>query len=113
MNLIEFIIWTLSVFGAANAIAFSTIMLPVRNWIAYKSWTQLGDGQIQGVVRTNKLSIWIAKLVHCPMCLGFWVGIFFSLIWKSPSGNYLVDAFLGSATSWIIYLQISFKQHSK
>lgn len=114
MTLIEIFVWCFSVFGAANGIAFSTLALPFRNWVVYKSWTQLGDGQIQGVLRDSKICIWLGKLIHCPMCLGFWVGMIFSIIWKSPSGgNYLIDAFLGSAISWVIYLQIANRQFAK
>jgi len=115
MNVLDFVIWSLAVFGATNGIAFSALLLPLRNWIVYeKGWVLLGDGNIQGVPRTNDVAKFFSKLIHCPMCLGFWIGVIFSLIWKSPSGgNYIIDAFLGSAVAWVIYLQIAFKQHSK
>ena len=115
MNYLDLIIWILAVFGASNGIAFSALLMPFRNWIVYKKgWIILDNGNIQGVLRTNKIATFFSKLIHCPMCLGFWLGIIFSIIWKSPAGgNYLIDGFVGSASSWIIYLSVSFRQFNK
>lgn len=85
------IVWILAVFGATNGIAFSSLLQGFRTWAGAK-WALLG------------------KLLVCPMCLGFWLGGIASLTVHSPSGNFVADAFLGSCTSWIIYLLIKDKQ---
>lgn len=112
MTLIELIIWAIAIYGTANGIAFSTLLMPLRLYFQYSSWTQDPTGQITGVKRTDKYMLKIASLLSCPMCIGFWAGVFFSLIWKSPSGgNYIVDAFAGSGTAWLIYLMTAFRQN--
>ncbi len=113
MNTLELVVWILAVYGAVNGIAFSALLANFRNWITYSSVTFDEKGQFTGVPRENYVSKLITKLLYCPMCLGAWIGLGISLIWKSPSGgNLLVDFFLGSCVSWIIYLllhKIQFK----
>lgn len=107
MNTLEFIVWILCVYGAVNGFAFSNLLANFRNWISYSKITTDEKGNFKGDLRTNQVSKLLTKLMYCPMCLGAWVGVFMSLIWKSPSGgNIIVDFFLGSCTSWIMYLAL-------
>lgn len=92
-ELVKFIIWSLVVFGVVNGVVFSTLLRPPVAWISSKSK-------------------FMAKLLSCPMCFGFWVGMLASFTISSPSGNFIGDAFLGSCTSWLIFLFIRDKQLS-
>lgn len=80
-------VWVLTVFGAANGLAFAALLNKPREWL-------------------GKKSAFLGKLFACPMCLGFWLGIISGLLIFSPTGNIIADGFFGSATSWIIYLLI-------
>tara|TARA_Y100000296_G_C4957808_1_gene149447 strand:- start:18 stop:308 length:291 start_codon:yes stop_codon:yes gene_type:complete len=92
ISIVDFLIWILAVFGAANGVAVSNLCAPFRELV--KDWFFLG------------------KLVFCPMCLGFWFGGLASLLTFSPTGHLLMDCFLGSSTSWIIYIFITPRQFS-
>ncbi len=45
----------------------------------------------------------LGDLFCCPLCLGFWVGGFLSLTWKSITGNCILDSFLSLSTCWLLY----------
>ena len=53
--------------------------------------------------RAANLHRLLGDLVCCPMCLGFWTGIFLSLVWKSITGNFILDGFLSLSTCWLLY----------
>ena len=53
--------------------------------------------------RAEKTHIKLGELLHCPMCLGFWVGIILSLTWKSPTGNFILDGFFSLSTCWLLF----------
>lgn len=110
MNLVEFIVWCVAIYGAVNGIAFSTLLTEFRLWWQFSSWKVTPEGSITGVKRTNFFMLKMASFFSCPMCLGFWLGIITSLVWKSPSGgNYLIDAFAASGSAWLIYLATAFR----
>jgi hypothetical protein len=109
--LIEFLVWSLAVFGATNIIVSSSILQPVRMFLMFSR-----DG------RPRRFSL-LGKLVTCIMCMGFWVGLLFSMAVWSPSSNHvlaavnysdwfrmLYDGCLGSCVSWLLYLLIKDKQ---
>tara|TARA_R110002074_G_C12435797_1_gene657242 strand:- start:244 stop:522 length:279 start_codon:yes stop_codon:yes gene_type:complete len=50
-----------------------------------------------------KLSPKLGELLCCPMCLGFWTGMFLSLAWKSITGNLILDGFLSLSTCWLLF----------
>ncbi len=54
--------------------------------------------------RAAELHPRLGELVCCPMCLGFWVGSFLSLTWKSITGNFILDGFLSLSTCWLLYV---------
>ena len=91
-SIVDFLAWGLSVFGAANGVSISNLFQPIRQYVM--DWPFIG------------------KLVHCPMCLGFWFGGLASLLAFSPTGSLLMDCFLGSSVAWIIYVFISPRQFS-
>ena len=91
-SIVDFLVWSLAVFGAANGISVSNLFQPIRAYIT--DWPILG------------------KLVYCPMCLGFWFGGLASYLSFSPTGSLLMDCFLGSSVSWLIYIFITPRQFS-
>ena len=91
-SVVDFLVWSLAVFGAANGVAISNLCQPLRELVI--NWPFFG------------------KLVYCPMCLGFWFGGLASLLASSPTGSLLMDCFLGSSVSWIIYIFLSPRQFS-
>lgn len=82
------ILWILVCFGITNGIVISKMTKPFREWTSKKT-----------------------TLFQCPLCLGFWVGLFLNLTWHSPTNFFLWDMFLGSATSWLIYLLVMERQN--
>ena len=111
------IVWVLSVFGAANGVAVSGLLQRFREWATYTNIIRDEDGVLrQATLRKYQLP---GKLVHCPMCLGFWFGIFWGIFLCDISGmilytnffqSILINGFLGSATSWLLYLLIQYRQ---
>jgi len=105
--LTSFIIWALATFGAANIIVYSTVFLPVRNAVANISF--------------------LNKLVNCILCMGFWVGAFWSLLVWNPVSYFLLkqnlpyqiifdtvfSGALGSCVCWVIYLFIADKMNGR
>jgi len=95
MDLGYMIAFILASYGGANGIVYSQLLSTPRNWISRKS-------------------AFLAKLVSCPLCVGFWLGILFSFAGFGPFGYYtaaqhgpimlLADGFVGSASAWLIHL---------
>jgi hypothetical protein len=109
--LIEFLVWSLAVFGATNIIVSSSIFQPFRKFLLYNKQ------------ETPRKFLLPGKLVTCVMCMGFWVGLLFSMTVWSPSSNHvlaatnysdwfrmLYDGCLGSCVSWLLFLLIKEKQ---
>lgn len=80
----DFIYWILVSFGITTIISTSKIFKPVRKFI--------GDR-----------SRFLGELLSCSMCTGFWVGVFLSLTYYSPTGNIFFDACVSSACCWLLY----------
>lgn len=99
--------YTLLIYGHTNIITQSEIFEPIRDW-------------------ADKTSHFLSSLFSCPMCMGFWVGVFWSFIaifWPqltlSPTLSFLsnenvpywirflCDGIIGSAISWIVHNFIS------
>ena len=126
-ELYTLLIFILSCYGGANGIVYSRLMLPFRLWITYSSYRLDEKGNfVSGVQRTNPIAKFLSKLVYCPMCTGFWLGIFFNLFIFSPIGLsssfihsepafynklaiLLFDGFLGSASAWIMHLLLRYR----
>ena len=103
---VEFLIWSLGVYGTANIIVFSNFFKPVREFF--------------------KDTPFFGKMIVCILCTGFWVGLFWSLVVWSPANmfimqsywankytNTLFDACIGSCICWIIYLFLHTRSEGK
>jgi len=76
--------WILVSFGITFAVTHGKIFEGLRNKAAEKHQS-------------------LGQLLCCPMCLGFWVGAFLSLAWKSVTGNFLLDGFLSLSACWLLF----------
>ena len=112
--LVSTIIWILATYGMSTIIVNSQLLNPVRNFFSYKSRKYDEKGILTSAVeRKFKLP---GKLINCIMCTGFWVGVFWSMLYWSPNWGItgdpplimsaLFSGCLGSATTWIIYLRL-------
>jgi len=119
-DLINLLVWSLIVFSATNIVVVSKIFSKFRMWVTYKDLKLITDEngtRYEGSLRKIQT---ISSLVHCPMCLGFWMGMLFSILLYSPSlyillgdsqiFNTFSDGLLGSIVSWLLYLCIIDKQ---
>tara|TARA_Y100001937_G_scaffold67142_1_gene91842 strand:- start:540 stop:818 length:279 start_codon:yes stop_codon:yes gene_type:complete len=61
---------------------------------------KLFDNFREQLAKDNKR---LGQLVRCPMCLGFWVGMFLSLTWKSVTGVVFLDGFFSLASCWLLF----------
>ena len=84
----DLLAWMLSVFGFTYIVVYSRACQPVRSWFVGKSKT-------------------ITELIHCPLCLGFWVGLLAHFCMYSPTQNIIFDMCLSSICSWIGTLAIA------
>ena len=80
----DFLYWVLASFGITTIISVSKIFKPVREFIGTKSK-------------------FLGELLACSMCTGFWVGVFLSLAYYSPTGSIFFDACVSSACCWLLY----------
>ena len=76
--------WVLVSFGITFAITHGKIFVPLRK-------------------RAADVHPKLGELFCCPMCLGFWVGSFLSLTWKSVTGNFILDGFLSLSSCWLLF----------
>jgi len=82
--MLDFLIWIPVSFG----ITFSVTHGKIFQWLregAFEIHQKLGE------------------LFKCPMCLGFWVGIFLSLTWKSVTGFFFFDGFVSLSSCWLLF----------
>lgn len=115
-DLVTLLVLMLSCYGGANGIVFSRLLMPLRLFVGYKNikYNEMGE-VISADKRTSPVAKFLNKLINCPLCVGFWLGIIFSLTICSPCANttvygesnylcVLFDGFLGSAGAWIMHL---------
>ena len=93
--MLDLLLFCLVAFGISNIITISKIG---ERWRGYagKAHPKLGE------------------LFHCPMCMGFWVGLVLGALWISPTNSIFLDGILGSTASWLIYCvtwQLALKDH--
>jgi len=86
MMLNDFAIWSFAVFGLSMILSISKI----GKWI-------------QGVIAFYFYGFGLEKLLKCPMCNAFWIGIIYHLTWKQVTGSFLVDGFLASGVVLFMY----------
>lgn len=103
-------IWALATAGSALVLTQSTIAKPLREWLSDESGQRRLDGAIQqylehgGKLRPYRAYVrtWtqpLAKLVNCPMCSGFWLGLAWAVILGARGVLALAHAFGGSIVS--------------
>ncbi len=87
------VFWMLVVTGFTQIVCVSLIMKPFREW---SRWPYM-----------------IKKLLLCPLCMGFWAGILFSVIGLSPAASLItwdnhlyafLDALAASAVCWFAHV---------
>jgi len=93
--------WLLAVFGVTIIITISKIFLPIR--AAFLTQEIYEDPSPHFFRKIRK---WIGELLHCAMCMGFWVGMGAGYFWLSPTQNIFIDGILGSAFSWLLYTNL-------
>ena len=84
--------WTLVVYGATLAVTGSRIALPMRRWL-WRHWR------------------WAGRLVRCPMCFGWWVGLasWFALPDLCPIRG--VSAWIGAPANAFASLTVCWALH--
>jgi hypothetical protein len=93
---VELLYFILASWGMTQILVYGTIFENQRNWIMEKS-------------------DWFGALIHCPMCTGFWVGVFLFGIngltelfnFEYNIANLLILGCLSSATSYALNVIIS------
>lgn len=113
-DLTMFFFWSLIVFSLTNLLVVSKIFYPLRVWLTYSKLQEIKDENGIRYEGTPRKIQFFSALIHCPMCLGFWVGMAASLAITSPTqvillgdyfwANLISDGLLGSISSWIYYL---------
>jgi len=96
----KLLLFLLSSAGATLIITLSSIFEPLRKKFHLDSpqrETALESGTEKGT-RKERLQLFFKELFHCPMCLGFWIGMFmYSLLYLSL--NPIMMFAYGCATS--------------
>tara|TARA_R100000388_G_scaffold76069_1_gene55272 strand:- start:2331 stop:2645 length:315 start_codon:yes stop_codon:yes gene_type:complete len=93
MDLLYFI---LASWGMTQIIVYGSIFESLREWIAERSF-------------------WLGTLIHCPMCTGFWTGVFLFGIngftelfnFEYNIANLFILGCLASATSYALNVVVS------
>jgi len=110
MSTTELILWILVNFSIANAFIHSKVGIWASTIFLFpEAFIREFFSDNPDYVLPVDLQ-WTPQLFRCMMCLSFWTAGFLTLCWGSPTGFFLWDMFLGSATAWIIYLFIMERQ---
>lgn len=104
-TLIRFLLVTLAVYGAANAIAVLKAGYPLRKFL------EIMEIQAKSKVAKGFWNFW-RTLFKCPPCLSFWIGMATS-VWVMSISHGLVpewwmamvmDGFIVCGTSWLLHV---------
>jgi hypothetical protein len=111
------LIWVFTVFSIVNSFKLAALLEPIREKLAYSKVTERdAKGHVIGAIaRKNQF---LFRLITCPMCFSFYIGLLFSLIVWSPTGydvhwtfRIVCDAFFASITSWLLFVFTAEKQY--
>lgn len=114
----HFFVWALTLFGVTNAFKVAALLQPLREFLQFKEVHKRNEHgmPVEATARKNQF---FYKLITCPMCLGWWLGGLMGLLVWSPTGSdvfiitrLISDAFLGSISSWLLYIFINDRQFS-
>ena len=70
-------------YGLATILRVGRPLRPLREWM-------------------SRRSSWISEFLHCPMCLGFWAGLFWWWYWGLPTSWWWPCMVAGAAGSYVI-----------
>jgi hypothetical protein len=77
--------YILCCYGLAATIAISKIFEPARSWM-------------------RKTSSWGYKLIKCPMCLSFWIGLLATFAgYPTPTNYYMYNAFIAVGSTYLLH----------
>jgi hypothetical protein len=80
-DLVSLIVFILACYGGANGIVYSRLLHPFRVFIGYKDRKYDALGNLtEATERSNPVSKFLHKLINCPLCVGFWLGIIYGLV---------------------------------
>jgi hypothetical protein len=97
--MVALVAFVLAVYGAAAAVTVLEIGTLVRH--PALALARRAEGRRVLGWLTDKA----AKFVHCPACVGFWLGCACSAwIYRGPSGIWYVDGFVALGATWIIHV---------
>lgn len=98
----EFLISILVVYGLTNIIVQGSIFNGVKEWLTEKAITR-NPGFIKWGLEK------FITLINCPMCTGFWVGVFVGWFFGPfVYWNILFNGALYSGTTWVITSFVQF-----
>ena len=107
--MIEFLVWVLVAYGVTNIVVFGKIFESTRFF--FTTWGN------EPKLKFHNIAKFISELISCPMCFGFWVGVFLNIFFYSPIANIyglnqiysiFFDAVLSSGSVWVIYNIINY-----
>lgn len=83
----QYIRYILFVFGTTSIVLYSPGFQPL---ISY--WDKITEGKL------------INSLLHCQLCIGFWVSTFSQTLFLQYNGilNYFIDSIICSSISWLL-----------
>jgi hypothetical protein len=83
--MINLLMYILCCYGLAATIAISKIFEPARSWM-------------------RKTSSWGYKLIKCPMCLSFWIGLLATFAaYPTPTNYYMYNAFIAVGSTYLLH----------
>ena len=94
--MLDLLLFCLVAFGISNIVTISKMGEKARGY-------------------AGKIHLKLGELFHCPMCMGFWVGLLLGWLWISPTGCIFLDGVLGSTASWVLYCitwRLALKDHN-
>jgi hypothetical protein len=83
--MINLLMYILCCYGLAATIAISQIFEPARSWI-------------------KENFEWGYKLIICPMCLSFWIGLLATFAgYPTPTNYYMYNAFIAVGSTYLLH----------
>lgn len=102
MTTLQLLFWIFTSYGLMNILVFGSIFKPQRDFIEFYGQTN---------APFSNVALFVSALLACPMCTGFWTGLFLSLsLWSPAHALYdtprfylwFFDAIFSSGVVWII-----------
>ena len=84
MSFYTLLVWSLLCYSISIIVTGATVFEPLRKKVGEKN-------------------DFLGQLLSCPMCFGFWVGIFLNLTLYPITNNFFFDGCLGSGITWLLF----------